>query len=58
MDLSWTRPLPAVRVVALEEAPGEPIYISGPEIYRPNPLIYSPGLISVPESGRENKYGA
>ncbi len=25
------------RLVALEEAPEEPIYCSGPEIYRPDP---------------------
>ncbi len=48
------------RLVALEEAPEEPIYRSEPEIYRPGPRTYSPGRIWGPsafESDRENKSG-
>ncbi len=48
------------RLVALEEAPEEPIYSSGPEIYRPGACVFFPGRIrepKAPESGRENSSG-
>ncbi len=61
VNLLRTRKFDRSRLVALEEAPEEPIYSSVPEIYRPGPRIYSAGRLqgpSAPESGRENRSGA